>query len=139
MIEYSGENPVAPELSQALTLNTCAPVFAVTLTDKVLLLIIGPYWTPSSHRIMPSIVGPGTEGCDLAVTVKSGITFAPLAGEITVITSSEVPSALADFPLKLRILRTIQRTIVLTETTEFGTTWDRCCCNATPSILLGGI
>lgn len=92
---YVDEKPVAPEVSHALAAKTCVPGVAVTGTEKVLLLMIGPYCTPSSHKIIPAIVAPETEGRELAVTVKLVPTVAPLAGELTVTKSCAIRVELA--------------------------------------------
>ena len=73
---------------------------------------------------MPSIVAPETEGLELAVTLKTELTVAPLAGELTVITSFEVLAVFAcaaGASQMFRTLRTIQRKIILTEPIEGGT------------------
>jgi hypothetical protein len=94
VIVYVGENPVAPAVSHALTAITCPPGAAVTGTDNVWLLMIGPYWTPSSQIIMPSIVAPD-RGCALALTVNGVPTVAWFPGVLSVTMSFVVADAFA--------------------------------------------
>jgi hypothetical protein len=84
--------------------------------------MIGPYSTPSSHKIMPSMVAPETAGFEVAVTVKPGLTAAPAPGELTVMMSFvdgagvlvAVRAAVAS-PTP-RMLRTKHTTMSFTET-----------------------
>ena len=100
----------------------CVPGLVITGTANVLLLMIGPYSTPSSQMIMPSIVAPDTEGVELAVTVKPGFTVAASAGELTVITSSEVSLAAraAGTLYRPKAPTTVHSRSTLTEAVEEG-------------------
>ncbi len=99
----------------------CVPAVAITGTDKVSALMIGPYSTPSTLRIMPSIVAPGTEGLELAVTENPEIAAAPLDGELMVMMSSVacIPLARAAGMLhRLTTLRIMHKKIILVDITE---------------------
>ena len=100
----------------------CSPGFAVTATAKELLLMIGPYSTPSSQTIIPSIVAPETEGLELAVTVNAEPTVAPLAGEVTVITSSEFWVSCVKAAGALHKVKTAKKILVFAATREYGKT-----------------
>ena len=74
---------------------------------------------------MPSIVAPETDGLELAVTVNAELTVAPLAGEPTVIRSSEfwVSCAGAASALhRFRIVSITQKILALAANIERGKT-----------------
>ena len=81
---------MAPAVSHALAANVCAPALKVTGTEKLLLLMIGPYWTPSTHKIMPAMLAPEIDGRADAVTVNPEDNVAPFAGELIVTMSLKV-------------------------------------------------